>query len=142
MNIHIADTESEIDRALPVLNQLRSSFTLAGLKAQIIRQMNDGFKLVYLTNGNTVVSVAGFVITEKLGWGKTLYIDDLVTDAGQRSKGAGKLMIDWLKAFAKENGCSQIHLDSRLSRLETHRFYEREGFTKASYHFSITQLGN
>ena len=142
MTIQLAETENDIDKALPVLIQLRTSFTQDALKAQIIRQMNSGFKLACLTDSRNVVCVAGFVITEKLGWGKVLYIDDLVTTVELRSKGAGRRMVDWLKDFATKNGCAQIHLDSRLSRVDTHRFYEREGFSKASYHFSITNLCN
>jgi GNAT superfamily N-acetyltransferase len=104
--------------------------------------MNGGYMVAYLESQGEILCVAGFVIVEKLAWGKTLYIDDLVTDERSRSRGCGKHMISWLKTYAIGTGCYQIHLDSGLSRTDTHRFYEREGFNKASYHFSIIDLHN
>jgi GNAT superfamily N-acetyltransferase len=84
---------------------------------------------------------AGFVVGTKLAWGKHIYVDDLVTAEGQRSKGAGKMMIDWLKSHALALGCNQLHLDSGVQRFDAHRFYLRERFNIGSHHFSITDLG-
>jgi GNAT superfamily N-acetyltransferase len=87
-----------------------------------------------------VLCVAGFVVGTKLAWSKHLYVDDLVTAAQHRSRGAGAKMISWLKAHALELGCQQLHLDSGVQRFEAHRFYLREGFNIGSHHFSITDL--
>ena len=54
----------------------------------------------------------------------------------RRSQGVGKALLDWLRPEARRQGCDQIHLDSRLIRLDAHRFYEREGFEKIAYHFT------
>ena len=37
-----------------------------------------------------------------LSSGKTLYVDDLVTDAAARSQGHGEAMLQWLIALARE----------------------------------------
>ena len=39
---------------------------------------------------------------EMLATGRTLYVDDLVTDEAQRSRGYGKAMLDWLQAHARD----------------------------------------
>ena len=57
-----------------------------------------------------------------------------------RSQVAGKAMIDWLKHYAREQGCRELHLDSGMHRIDAHRFYDREGFDRSSLHFSITDL--
>ncbi|WP_448213937.1 GNAT family N-acetyltransferase [Colwellia sp. MEBiC06753] len=80
------------------------------------------------------------MIGEKLAWGKHIYIDDLVTNQQYRSTGVGTLLIDWLKQYAKAQGCQQLHLDSGEQRFAAHRFYLRHGFNIASHHFSITEL--
>jgi len=67
--------------------------------------------------------------------GRILYVDDLSTDEQHRSKGYGKLLLDWLKAEAKAHGCEQLHLDSGVQRERAHRFYCREGLTICCYHF-------
>ncbi len=73
--------------------------------------------------------------------GKHLYVDDLVTSKGARSQGYGEKMVTWLRDKAKNNDCNFYHLDSGTHRGEAHKFYFRQGFTIASYHFS-EQLKN
>lgn len=87
-----------------------------------------------------VAGVAGFVVGNKLAWGKHIYIADLVTSEGYRSSGVGGRLIDWLKSYARERGCKQIHLDSGVQRFSAHRFYLRHGFNIVSHHFSIMDL--
>ncbi|MEE8349019.1 MAG: hypothetical protein V3R94_05590 [Acidobacteriota bacterium] len=55
----------------------------------------DGYRLVYIADQDVVVTVAGFRLLNNLGLGKFLYVDDMVTDQEQRSKGFGKV-IEWL----------------------------------------------
>ncbi len=87
-----------------------------------------------------MLCVAGFNIGEKLAWGKHIYIDDLVTNEQFRSTGAGAYLMTWFKAYAQEQGCGQIHLDSGVQRFAAHRFYLREHFNIASHHFVLNNL--
>lgn len=140
MEVKIANSDAELHRIAPVLLQLRPDFTVESLIAQIKRQARGGFQIAYLEAEGRPVCVAGFIPCEKLAWGKSLYIDDLVTDEACRSRGTGKFMLDWFKDFAKKNGYGQIHLDSRNIRLDAHRFYVREGFSKDGLHFTFKDI--
>jgi len=140
-SIQIASSDQELARLSGVLRQLRPAFTNDSLIAQIKEQRRDGYQVAYLERDGKVICVAGFVIGSKLSWGKHLYVDDLVTAEDSRSTGAGAQMIEWLKDYARNAGCAQLHLDSGVQRFAAHRFYLREGFDIASHHFSITDLG-
>jgi len=141
MDITLAETEADLDAISHVLLQLRPQYDRDSLLAQIRQQQaNTGYRVAFAVMDDRVVCVAGFIITEKMAWGRTLYVDDLVTDESSRSLGAGKAMINWLKQFARNNNCQQLHHDSNMHRTEAHRFYDREGFNRASLHFSITDL--
>jgi GNAT superfamily N-acetyltransferase len=140
MIVRMAESEADLRRVSPVLLQLRPAFDEAGLIAQIAQQGRAGYRVAYVESGGKVLCVAGFVVGTKLAWGKHVYVDDLVTAEAERSKGAGAAMIAWLKAYAREQGCTQLHLDSGVQRFAAHRFYLREGFDIASHHFSITDL--
>ena len=72
-----------------------------------------------------------------LAVGKHIYVDDLVTDATTRSKGHGKLLLDWLKVEAVRLGCVRLQLDSGTQRKDAHAFYLREGLRIESFHFGI-----
>jgi ribosomal protein S18 acetylase RimI-like enzyme len=97
---------------------------------------STGFQLVSLTDDG-IKAVAGFRISDWLAGGKYLEIEDLVAKSGERSKGYGGEMFDWLVQHAKENDCRQVRLVSRVSRVDAHRFYERKGMNREAYYFSM-----
>ena len=140
MKLHVAETDADLRKISGVLLQLRPAFAAERLVAQIKEQMRQGYRIAYVEEAGEVLCVAGFVVATKLAWGKHVYVDDLVTAEHRRSKGAGAKMIAWLKAYALEQGCTQLHLDSGVQRFGAHRFYLREGFDIGSHHFSITDL--
>jgi len=75
-------------------------------------------------------------VMEMLASGRTMYVDDLVTDETQRSCGYGKTMLDWLQAQAHAEGCETFSLDSGTHRHEAHAFYFRERMRVTSFHFA------
>lgn len=139
-DIVLAESEAALWRIVPVLRQLRPAFTEAALVAQIQAQQREGYRLAYLCHAGEVACVAGFRIGLNLAWGRHLYVDDLVTAEACRSAGAGTRMVAWLKDWARQQGCTQLHLDSGLQRIRAHAFYRREGFTHTSHHFSVGNL--
>ena len=140
MDVYLLNSESNLDKICQVLLQLRKQYDLASIKAQIKKQQKSGYQLVYVQSEDTVLCVAGFVVGEKLAWGKHIYIDDIVTNEKHRSTGAGSVLINWFKEYALKNNCQQIHLDSGIQRFPAHRFYLRERFNIASHHFSMTDI--
>ena len=120
----------------PVMRQLRPHLTEASYVAMVERmRAAEGFRLAAVVQDGQIRAVAGFRRLEMLYCGVILSIDDLVSDEAQRSAGHVKRLLDWLKAEARATGCGQLHLDSRLSRADAHRFYHREGFETLGYHF-------
>ena len=140
MNIQLAESDAQIERVGGVLLQLRPTFSKEQLIAQIKEQRLSGYRIAYVESDGEILCVAGFVVGTKLAWGKHIYVDDLVTAERHRSTGAGAKMIDWLKSYAREIGCGQLHLDSGVQRFAAHKFYLREGFSITSHHFSITNV--
>jgi len=136
MKAKLVDTVDELNEAAELLLQLRPTYSLESILAQIKHQQAQGYNLAITILDDKVVCVAGFVVTEKLAWGKHMYVDDLVTDENTRSKGAGRAMIDWLKSLCRELGCRELHLDSGMQRKDAHRFYYREGMESTGYHFA------
>ncbi len=140
MKVELARSAQDLERIAPVLLELRDHYDTNGLLEQIRKQQKDGYQVAYVEEDGEVLGVAGFVITSKLAWHRHLYVDDLVTAAARRSRGAGRCLMDWLRQYAIDNGCRQLHLDSGVQRFRAHRFYLREGFDINSHHFAITEL--
>lgn len=135
--IHTAKTPAEIQTCFSVMVQLRPHLSEQEFIDRVNLQMESGYRLTYLKDNDLVVAVAGYRISHCLAWGRFLYVDDLITDETKRSKGYGKQLLDWLREHARQQGCAQLHLDSGIQRLDAHRFYEREGMTNMSHHYSL-----
>jgi GNAT superfamily N-acetyltransferase len=131
------DTDEQIAATYPVMRQLRPHVAEADYVPTVRRMMGtDGFRLAAALVDARVRAVAGFRIMEMLYCGRIVYVDDLVTDEAARSTGLGKRLLDWLKDEGRRLGCTQIHLDSRVTREDAHRFYFREGMPITAFHFA------
>lgn len=136
MTIALAETEADIARCYPVMVELRPHLKATEFTARVRNQQATGFHLAYLEEAGEVRAVAGFRYLETLAWGKILYVDDLVADPGQRSRGFGGQLFDWLVAQAKQNNCDEFHLDSGVQRFGAHRFYLARRMDINCHHFA------
>lgn len=94
MNVQIARTDAEIEQCYRVMVQLRPHFAMKQFVEQVRRQELQGYRLAFIATDSTVRAVAGFRMGESLAWGRYLYIDDLVTDESDRSRGLGGALFD------------------------------------------------
>jgi GNAT superfamily N-acetyltransferase len=136
--VQIAEADTDILRTYNVMRQLRPGVEASQYVRLVRCQMLEmGFRLASLTNDTEVICVAGFRICLSLGWGRYLYVDDLVTDERHRSSGAGSVMFDWLLEFARKNSCGELRLDSAVERHGAHRFYLRKRMDIACFNFRL-----
>jgi GNAT superfamily N-acetyltransferase len=117
--------------------QLRPHVTESAFLERVERQMLEGYKVAFIEEAGRAVCVAGFRILNNLAWGRFLYVDDLVTDEHERSKGFGQQLFAWLLQHAKDENCDQFHLDSGVQRFGAHRFYLAAGMDITSHHFAL-----
>lgn len=132
----IAKTDHEIENCFDVLSELRPHLVKSDFLETIREMEKQGYKIAFIEESGTVVAAAGYRISNNLFMGKNLYVDDLVTSEKQRSKGFGEILIQWLRQEAQKEKCNFFHLDSGTQRGGAHKFYFKQGFTIASYHFS------
>jgi GNAT superfamily N-acetyltransferase len=138
MNIVRIESDEEILSTREVMLQLRPHIRPDDYLPTVRRMMeSDGYRLVAASRDGAVRAVAGYRLMEMLYCGRLLYVDDLVSDENARSAGYGRALIEWLRNEARAHGCAEIHLDSGVQRKDAHRFYFRERFTIAGYHFTI-----
>jgi GNAT superfamily N-acetyltransferase len=117
--------------------QLRPHLDDKVFVAQVLRQMEDGYRLVCAERYGNVVGVAGYRILENLAWGRFLYVDDLATDEACRSQGVGGALFDFLVQTARQDGCTGLQLDSGVQRFGAHRFYLAKRMDVTCHHFAV-----
>lgn len=136
-SIEIADSDERISRCLPVMQQLRPHLVEAAFVGKVRAQQKSGYVLAYLEDQGQVLAAAGFRMIENLVSDKLLYVDDLVTLEGQRSRGHGRAIFDWLVARARQDGCGYMELDSGVQRFAAHRFYLTHRMIISAHHFRL-----
>jgi GNAT superfamily N-acetyltransferase len=120
-----------------VLRQLRSELTADSFAAIYTEGYPQGprFTAAYDAEGRCV-GVAGWRVMATTVAGRKLYVDDLITASGGRSRGVGRALLAELRERALAAGCSAIDLDSGVHRIDAHRFYMRERMAIVSFHFA------
>ena len=115
MTIQTADTDEQIAACYPVMRELRPHLD-ADAFVGIVRGMHgDGYRLAFLSEGDRVVAVAGFRTKRTLFCDKFLYVDDLVTLSAERSKGYGKVLLEWLKDRARADTDFKVNLKNEVN---------------------------
>jgi GNAT superfamily N-acetyltransferase len=141
VRIALAVEDDEIQSCYAVMAELRPHVAADDFLPRVRRQMEiAGYKLAYLSDGE-VKAVAGFRVSECLAWGSFMYVDDLVSKDGERSKGYGGQLFDWLVEYARGEGCDQFHLDSGVQRFAAHRFYLAKRMSIEAHHFGLKLEG-
>lgn len=135
--ISTAGTDSEIEACYAVMAELRPHLDTHEFVARVKRLSEiAGYQLVYLTDGE-IKAVGGFRISEWLAGGKYLEIEDLVAKSGERSRGYGGELFDWLVNRARTENCDQIRLVSHVKRFGAHRFYLNRRMNIEAHYFSM-----
>jgi GNAT superfamily N-acetyltransferase len=133
----VAVTDVDIAAAFPVMRQLRPNLDEAAFVERVRAAERTGFRLAVHRSDDRVVAVAGFRLLDQMKSGLVLYVDDLVTDSTERSRGHGDALLHWLIAHAREQGCATFELDSGVQRHGAHRFYLRHRMRISAYHFVL-----
>ncbi|MGK0189910.1 MAG: ribosomal protein S18 acetylase RimI-like enzyme [Verrucomicrobiales bacterium] len=94
-----------------------------------ISESSDNQLLVAISE-NVAVGVLQITFIPNLTFkgGKRALIEGVRVDAGHRSRGIGRIMIEEVVARAKAEGCHLIQLTTNKSRPEAKDFYESLGF--------------
>ena len=128
-------TESDIEKLIPALRELRPNRSAEELRRMIPSLFLDGFEIIYIGDEKLAFAVAGFRTLNFLFSGKTLYLDDLITHSQHKRKGYAGTLLDWLKIYAKENECDHFSLDSGFQRKDAYRLYLNKGLEVEAMHF-------
>ena len=73
---------------------------------------------------------------DSIRFGLRCWVEDLVVDPGQRSRGVGAQLLAAARDWARERGATHLELDTAEQRLDAQRFYERERPDRRSMHYS------
>ena len=126
-----------LSRAEGVHRQLRTGLP-ADYAGRLRSVFANGGRMTVAVETSEVRGVALWRVIENTYEGRRLYVDDLVTDQAQRSRGIGRCLLRHLEQKATEFQCDVLALDSGTQRTDAHRFYFREGLVIPAFSFRKT----
>lgn len=95
------------------------------------------FAFVAEIDGKATGFTAGVISNCYYHAGILCFISVLVVNEGARGRGIGTKLLNHVEYFSQEMNCDAIELDSNFYREKAHAFYERFGFAKRAYTFTL-----
>jgi GNAT superfamily N-acetyltransferase len=139
-----AATEKDIPRLLELYRQLSfhpEEYKFPPLKdcRRVFKEQSKvpGYSLLVAEEGGEVIGTALFAVVPSFAHGTAPFavIEYVVVDEKKRSKGVGKMLMDYCKDLAKEAGCYKIMLTSDKRRDRAHKFNQSVGFEASAEGF-------
>ena len=125
----------EMLEQITVLNELYPELNQEEYAADLAEMLPHNYGQVAVFEGDACLGISGFWIGRKLWCGKYLELDNIVVCSKHRSKGVGKMIFDYLRNKALENGCTMMALDSYTTNYKAHKMFFNEGFAPRGFHF-------
>ncbi|WP_281636744.1 GNAT family N-acetyltransferase [Flavobacterium marginilacus] len=136
IEIKTAVTDQDIAFCWEAMSLLRPMLKENEFVNQIKEMQKEGYTLLYISDDDKAVSLAGYRFWTMLYCSKLLYIDDLSTLEKYRGKGYASALLNHIYGIAKEQNCKSVQLDSGPARTDAHKLYFKENFTINAYHFN------
>lgn len=129
--------EEEWIEAFAIMKELRTNLNQSTYLDFLQSMRKEGYKLFALYYDEQIVALTGIIMQTNFYFGKHVFVHDLVTKSSERSKGYGEELLTHIHHYAKDNGCGIVALESGLSRVDAHKFYETKmGYEKNAYSFT------
>jgi GNAT superfamily N-acetyltransferase len=125
----------ELDTAHCVVNQLRTNLSYKDFEDLIYDMRHIEYKMFGVFERGKLVNYAGVNVSTNLYHKRHLFIYDFVTDINNRKKGYGRMMIEYLRDYARTCMCENIVLGSGFQKEIAYSFFEENDFEERSYVF-------
>ncbi len=88
-----------------------------------------------LYHKDELIGVTSGWTTVRLYSGKQLELDNVIIHESMRSLGLGKLFLEYIEDWARENGCLNSELNTYVQNHPSHKFYHANGYNILGFHF-------
>jgi len=128
--------ETEMPLALPLIQQLNPTLSLATLTQRLQDMITRGYQCAAAFRDGRCIGVAGIWFGTRFWCGRYVDIDNVIVDEAYRAQGVGQQLMDWIETYARQQGCEKAVLDAYVTNDRAHTFYFRNGYHVVGFHFS------
>jgi GNAT superfamily N-acetyltransferase len=136
-SLFLAKTKADLEKCFPVMKELRPHLSFDEyLEIYNEAHSSDGYEIVAIQSEGEIRAVMGYRILSDFVRGKHIYVDDLVSSEGVRSKGLGAQLLKYAESIAEGLGCKSLRLCTGIENERGVQFYEKNGWTKRAYAYT------
>lgn len=128
----VEDAQDIYDLYLEVMNY---DYPVKKMKEMIDVVSKDSGNYIFVAaKQDKVVGVAEVVIKYSIHKDSYLIINTLAVRSAYQGKGIGSQMLSYIEAFSRKKGLSSVTVGSQFKRVDTHHFYQNNGFEIVKEH--------
>src|SRR5580700_4013293 len=130
----------ELYDQLHLNNYMSFRVSPAKLAAAFDRLARDRNHIILIAEADAeIVGTCHVIVVPHLGHGLKPFaiVENVVVDAAARSSGIGQHLMAAAGDLARRRGCYKMALTSNIARPRAHRFYERLGWTRTHFGYSL-----
>ena len=126
------------EEILPLLHQLNPSVGMPNFEERLDEIFAyPNYTCWGVLDQDKLVGFTGAWYICKLYSGNQLELDNFVVDNNYRSKGIGKMLVNHITAWAKENKVNMIELNTGVTYHGAQKFYLNLGFEIRGFHLAL-----
>ena len=137
MEISIRLIRSEyLEEAAEIVGNFNKKLDSQVVRDRFVRAFSyDTYLCFGIFDGDVLAGVCGAWISDRIYCGKQLELDNLVIAESHRSKGIGKILMEHLESYCKENEFESIELNTYVTNAGSHKFYFDNVYHILGFHF-------
>jgi GNAT superfamily N-acetyltransferase len=141
MKIVELKSPADFAKTYPLIRQLNPEMTKQAFTQHLKVMVKNGYRAIAAVEGKKILGTSGFWTGARFWCGKYIEPDNVVVDQNQRSRGIGKLLMQWIESEARRQKCDIVMMDAYTHNTESHRFYYREGYIIKGFCFVKNMRG-
>lgn len=124
---------------IPYLRMLDSGISEEILKERLSEMvLNYNYQCAGIYDGDRLIGISGVWTLYKYYIGKHLEIDNVMIHPDYRSKGIGKLLLNWINDYGLSIDCTATELNCYVGNDKANKFWKEFGCKKLAYHYRKT----
>ncbi len=126
--------EDNLSSIIPLLQTINEGVGEEVLEERLALMKAANYRCAGVYDGDQLIGICGVWVLYKHYVGKHIELDNVVLLPSHRNKGLGESLMDWLEAWAKEQGCAASELNCYVHNSAGIKFWLNQGYKILGFH--------